>query len=1204
MGGRKAKNTVRERERIRDLQDAERVILAGLSSFGDPLAVVHAIVSSPLGIHRYLSMAPAVRVAIRAAAQQRPLPGPSGGMNEVVHFSSLRAGTLPHLEDAIPIDPRIEAVGVFKNRPYRLFPGMLERPVATLRTAELVCDVVDPTLLQELGFRASDYVELCLSHTHHVVTVLAPSWSNRPLPRIGDLPSVTGAEVASAASSAVNWHLPTTATEQHHNALAWATTTLGRLRPDTDQGMAGTCFGSSLAVSGPDKARLALPLPYVAEAWDYTVTKLAQRAARKNPECERRWLAVARKETTRLLLSLPDLPDSRIVHGPAGPVLLVLFGARHILAFAVAAGITSCDIRPAEAALAAITPGIRVHTQSGSLDIDADAEIVRVAVAAPIGPAMLFGGHDAALVTLSDLQWMTSTCPSSHELWGYLHEDVFGHDDTRILGWDAADSWQFWKSNAQAIHRAGLPPTTIAMAPHQVGAEECETAAVRGSLEFALLRLRLPPSRELRALVHGRKGPTTFWTPDYRPWALALLEPGQPRTGTILAEVFDGDIPAELDAFATSLLGTVCRVGQHDPSTTSAALRECRLDKCVVRLRFDPEGGEPLRLGTVNESIELVWNNDLPRSEAEHPGYIQEQLVRLLLDALSCNPTAGTAVRALSERLPTVPRMIVVSAETVPQRAHHIPRPTPIPDWAVSQANRRLGAHLREVGCEVGRRDRPASRNLELSVVVPWLKNEIADQFSRFNSNTIIRRAAADVEAISNARFRERQQRRNRANLPTTAELDEELDSASDADTRLARHWSVSAALLELGMTAAQDGTRHPDDVDWHHLMSSAGLFVDSTVRCDALLHELSNNITEVSDSYEITLETDDDSTPTAIDVEAFNNARIQHARRDTAGALPVVPEPDAEAILAEIDPAMLQDLGCTATTLVSTCSALASWPVTNDKPIAETSIDELCYYVTTQFDLEPAEIRAAITELTLTRDGLVKESVQPWKGRSRDYRLMARPIVALSDDTVLVLPWTAGTSAAVLTNYLSDGLLPWPQSRLDNSRQLRKALDRVRLQRTKVLEDQVDAELRRLGFVVRSRIKPQHARTIGLPSLPGEIDHLAVHRDEGVLWVIDDKDLTEVYTPAETARGVSQFYDPRKGEIPKLQAKVNTIVAHLDAVAGALGIATPSSVRPMFVSRNPIPAAFATNPPALFTTLIDLRDIVGPPANSGDDTV
>ena len=83
----------------------------------------------------------------------------------------------------------------------------------------------------------------------------------------------------------------------------------------------------------------------------------------------------------------------------------------------------------------------------------------------------------------------------------------------------------------------------------------------------------------------------------------------------------------------------------------------------------------------------------------------------------------------------------------------------------------------------------------------------------------------------------------------------------------------------------------------------------------------------------------------------------------------------------------------------------------------------------------------------------------------------------------------------------------------------------------------------------MRSRVKPHDSHLLGVASLPGEVDHIAAHPDRNVIWVVDDKDLAEVYTPAEIARGVRMFHKPGR-ENDKLLAKISAVTeeTHLSA--------------------------------------------------------
>lgn len=191
MGRQAKKLAERRRQQDRQRRDrqrmADRQLISALAALGDPLQVVHALTSSPMGLHRHLTLGRAVQVALRAGAAHRP-PGAVGG--EVPHLLDLLADDAGFalMEDAVPLDPRLPAVGRFGGQLYRLYPGMLERPVAALRTAELVAIATDPTLVPRHGFGLGDLMTVCLSHMDQAVNRLAPAWPDGNLPKIGAPP--------------------------------------------------------------------------------------------------------------------------------------------------------------------------------------------------------------------------------------------------------------------------------------------------------------------------------------------------------------------------------------------------------------------------------------------------------------------------------------------------------------------------------------------------------------------------------------------------------------------------------------------------------------------------------------------------------------------------------------------------------------------------------------------------------------------------------------------------------------------------------------------------------------------------------------------------------------------------------------------------------------------------------------------------------
>jgi hypothetical protein len=218
---------------------------------------------------RFSARTRAAQVALRAAAANR-LPGAAGGgLSNVLDLLADDAARFALLEDAVPLDPRLPAVGRFGGQLYRLYPGMLERPVAALRTAELVAIATDPTLVPHRGFGLGALMTVCLTHMNQAVNRLASAWPDGDLPQIGAPPAVTPAEVT-AAAGVVEWlgldfsHLHP---ERSSAALRWATGGPEKLRARSQQDLTDTCFGTAMVVAAPDGRLLALPLPYLAEAW-------------------------------------------------------------------------------------------------------------------------------------------------------------------------------------------------------------------------------------------------------------------------------------------------------------------------------------------------------------------------------------------------------------------------------------------------------------------------------------------------------------------------------------------------------------------------------------------------------------------------------------------------------------------------------------------------------------------------------------------------------------------------------------------------------------------------------------------------------------------------------------------------------------------------------------------------------------------------
>ncbi len=211
---------------------------------------------------------------------------------------------------------------------------------------------------------------------------------------------------------------------------------------------------------------------------------------------------------------------------------------------------------------------------------------------------------------------------------------------------------------------------------------------------------------------------------------------------------------------------------------------------------------------------------------------------------------------------------------------------------------------------------------------------------------------------------------------------------------------ALVGALIELAIATATTGSATPDDIEWAEVLALAGLYVESTVRSDSIRWKLSGEVTEVTDSYEVNTVNADDP---KLDMASFYEARRAHAASDgrarsadadtTWDATSQTPDPD-EVIpdFSLFDDSLRADIGCSISDLVAVYSTLMQWSVTNSRPVAVVAVDDIVEAVHLDNGGDKSQLRAAVDALSLFSEAIRAEGVQPWKGRSRDNRTVARP--------------------------------------------------------------------------------------------------------------------------------------------------------------------------------------------------------------------
>ena len=149
-------------------------------------------------------------------------------------------------------------------------------------------------------------------------------------------------------------------------------------------------------------------------------------------------------------------------------------------------------------------------------------------------------------------------------------------------------------------------------------------------------------------------------------------------------------------------------------------------------------------------------------------------------------------------------------------------------------------------------------------------------------------------------------------------------------------------------------------------------------------------------------------------------------------------------------------------------------WEATSEVPVGTSTLEHFTDAAISQIPgVTRDECSHAIEWLTLRTTDLTASPREYWKTDLRVTRVDTRPFVSY-DSSLYVLPWTAATTLAILSNYLGDGRLPWPQETLRKN--VVQALNRYRQGKNDQLEKDCYEELADTPLVIRRNIEPAGA--------------------------------------------------------------------------------------------------------------------------------
>ena len=274
-------------------------------------------------------------------------------------------------EDFLPYDARLEVLVRWGSDLYRLLPGSLERPVATIDHLRLLAKVIDPVLVDRLGFGLEDAVELVLRRIDHVSTVLAPLWSPIEV-EIGMSPFISAEELVAAGtlldiSSQVERCCNP---DRARSALEYHSVRPNQLAFDLSSPVAQ--FGTTIAVRKGPLGLVPLPAGLLVETLDAMGSSLANKASQFDASVERRWRLLVR-HLIGYMLQNSGHPISGPLKTAEGRSLhsLITYTPRQALVLDTVAGLRSSSLQEERRAsienLDSISPGVELSTRAGSL---------------------------------------------------------------------------------------------------------------------------------------------------------------------------------------------------------------------------------------------------------------------------------------------------------------------------------------------------------------------------------------------------------------------------------------------------------------------------------------------------------------------------------------------------------------------------------------------------------------------------------------------------------------------------------------------------------------------------------------------------------------------------------------------------------------------------------------------------------------------
>lgn len=707
--------------------------------------------------------------------------------------------------------------------------------------------------------------------------------------------------------------------------------------------------------------------------------------------------------------------------------------------------------------------------------------------------------------------------------------------------------------------------------------------------------------------VHAQP-PITGWTvyPDVVPVAITALDPGWRAEDGGLLHTLSGSfgfgfrqIQDQWRSYHAdiSVAGYVIKLRSR-PGLAADSVPIVVTD---VRLETGP-GGRPIVYAVLGvDCAELAARTDRDVTEGRA---VMADAVRTLL--LMSGVSTEEAVDSVARAWQAAPPTLALEISNTPTMQNDLPTPTRLDPALVSQTDRQVAEAVRQAGVSPGDYTGDEAKALDREVLAPAALDVLTQRLAAHSLQDLVlygmhqlqcvvvhtKRVLGDVKRAS-------------AQLSVTWDPVERYGQLEREQLTLRR---CAEAAIEAALRTPPSGTMPVDVVAWSEILAAANAYLAATSRSEAIHHQVAPQALRITDSYEIeivpsiaTNAASDDRPVYDFDGKAFRKARATYEVTD-AGDLASDEDSSQRDGFAppNVDEAMLQAFGATATDLCTVLLGLVTWPLESNGPdLAIVTMHDAVRHVlhATVMGEEPdsgPRAEAALRMLTSTSEDMAAADWKPWHVRSRQRRLLVQPVPVLEDGSLVVAPHFCMTSLQVYLNHLGQGQLPWSQPPAPTG--VETALRKVRDDRNKALERQVSGSLRREGWVVVDGVKETKPQRLGVPRLSTEIDAVVGRPEAATIWLLEVKDPVDVYAVPEIRRHLDRFFAPAKKPPPyivQFRRKLADLAPHADAVARAMGLPprdpdSPYIVKALFVTRRPVPAGFVTSD-AEFVSLPDL---------------